>query len=201
MRRLVIDTTSDNMSLALFDADQLIAADHRRMARGHAELLIPAIAAMPDGGRAATIWIGCGPGSFTGTRVGLAAARALAFAWGARLEGYDSLALVAAQAWRLSGERDVTVVCEGGHGQWLVAEAPMRWRALDPADAVLASGRAVIAGNCAAEYVALRGWGTAIAAEVDARETCAMAPDARFVDVRALYARPPDAKPAKVTAP
>lgn len=195
MRRLIIDTTSEFLSVALFDGDTLIGADHRCIGRGHAEQLVPAIAAFPDGGKASDIWVGCGPGSFTGTRVGIAGARALAFAWGAELKGFDSLALVAAQARRVSGQVKLCVSSEGGHGQWLVSDAPHQWRALSPIDAASAATAELIAGNRAAELVALRGWGTALSADTDAREALGMDAAALIVEVRALYAREPDAKP------
>lgn len=196
MRLLVIETTAAFLSVALFDGDALIAADHRNIARGHAEQLVPAIAALPGGGKADAIWVGCGPGSFTGTRVGIAAARALAFAWGAELSGYDSLALVAAQAARLSGANDVAVAVTGGHGQWLVAETPIAWRALDPAEAARAITCDLVAGERANELVALRGFGVAISAEADAREALLIPPQGRFAEAVPLYARPPDAQPA-----
>lgn len=195
MRKLVIDTTSEYLSVALFDDEDLIAADHQAIGRGHAEKLVPAVAALPDGGRAQCIWVGCGPGSFTGTRVGIAAARALAFAWGAKIYGFDSLALVAAQGRRLTGCAQVSVVCEGGHGEWLVADASMAWHALSPDEARGAASLELVAGNRAAELVAMRGFGTAVHAVPDAREACGLAPEALFTDIHALYARAPDAKP------
>ncbi len=42
---------------------------HDVVGRGHAERLVPMIAALPDGGRAERILVDCGPGSFTGIRV------------------------------------------------------------------------------------------------------------------------------------
>lgn len=195
MRKLVIDTTSEYLSVALFGDGELIAADHQAIGRGHAERLIPAIAALPGGGKADCIWVGCGPGSFTGSRVGIAAARALAFAWGAEVYGFDSLALVAAGARRLTGCAQLSVVCEGGHGQWLVADAPMAWHALDPDEAPAAATFEQVAGNRSSELVALRGFGAAVHVVPDAREASGLAPEALFTNVRALYARAPDAKP------
>ncbi len=56
------------------------------------------IAELPDKGRAERIVVSLGPGSFTGVRIGLAAARALGLAWQAEVLGYPTPALVAAMA-------------------------------------------------------------------------------------------------------
>lgn len=200
MRLLVIETASPILSVALFDDGALIGHDHRLVGRGHAEHLLPAIAALPGGGRADAILVGCGPGSFTGIRIGIAAARALAFGWSAELTGYDTLALIAAQARRLSGERDIAVAVDGGHGEVFVATAPLAARSLLPADAAASLTSPTIAGPRAAELVALRGWGRAIAAEADAREIAALDPAARLAHARPLYGRAPDAKPTAIPA-
>ncbi len=68
------------------------------LGRGHAERLVPMIAALPDKGRAERVVVSRGPGSFTGVRIGLAAARALGWRGGPKLLGYPTLALVAAMA-------------------------------------------------------------------------------------------------------
>ena len=52
--------------------------------RGHAERLVPMIAELLGGRRPDAILVDCGPGSFTGVRVGLAAAHGLAIGWGCR---------------------------------------------------------------------------------------------------------------------
>lgn len=196
IRRLVIDCATPNLSVALFDGDRLIAWDHRQIGRGHAEALVPAIAALPDGGRADAIHVGCGPGSFTGIRIGIAAARALAFAWSVPLSGFDTLALIAAQARRLSGADAIAVAVDGGHGEWFIADAPLSALSLSPADAASAIGAPVVAGARAADLVALRGWGEAIDAEADAREFPLLDPAAILANAVPLYGRSPDAKAA-----
>lgn len=121
MRTLAIDTATAACSVALFDGGALIAHAHETVGRGHAERLLPMIAEFPERGRADRVLVDCGPGSFTGVRVGLAAARALAFAWGAEIHGYSSTALIAARAF--AGDRglaDLAVGLTGGHGEWFV---------------------------------------------------------------------------------
>ena len=196
MRTLVIDTSSAILSVALFDGGELLGYDHRSVGRGHAEQLIPAIAALDGGGRAERVLVGCGPGSFTGIRIGIAAARALAFAWGAELRGFDSLALLAVQARRLSGADRVAVAVDGGHGEWFVSTAPLIAESLTPADAAARVTCLTVAGARAADLVALRGSGTAIAAEADAREALALPHAAMLAAATPLYGRPPDAKMA-----
>lgn len=196
MRLLALDTATPHLSIALFDGGRLIGHCHDLVGRGHAERLLPAIAALPDGGGADCIVVGCGPGSFTGVRIAIAAARALAFGWGAALEGFDTLALIAAQGRRLSGEGGVAVAIDGGHGEWFVAEPGDNARSLPPDVAARTIRHHHVAGARAADLVALRGWGQAFPAEADARGIFALEPGARFADVRPRYGRAPDAKPA-----
>ena len=118
MRRLVIDSATENCSVALIDNGELVAGECIKLGRGHAERLVPMIAALPGNGRAEAIAVDVGPGSFTGIRVGLAAARALAMAWGARIEGYESLSLVAAMAASARPGLPIDVCMTGGHGEW-----------------------------------------------------------------------------------
>ena len=93
MLTLAIDCTTEACSVALFGGDKCLAGELRLLGRGHAEQLIPMIADLPGRGHAQRIVVAMGPGSFTGLRVGLAAARALAFAWNAELLGYPTLSL------------------------------------------------------------------------------------------------------------
>src|SRR5262249_12918462 len=71
-----------------------------RMARGHAEALMPRVAeamteAQVDFAELDLIAATLGPGSFTGVRIAIAAARGFALATGAKLWGTDSLAVMA----------------------------------------------------------------------------------------------------------
>jgi tRNA threonylcarbamoyl adenosine modification protein YeaZ len=201
MRLLVIDTATPHLSVALFEGDQLIGFRHELIGRGHAEQLLPSIAALPEGGRARSIRIGCGPGSFTGQRIGLAAAKALAFGWEAELKGFNSLSLIAAHGRQLSEIDRLAVVVDGGHGEWLVAGSsarnqPVACTSVSPADAIVEIADHHIVGQRAPEFVAMRGWGCAWPAEADARLYPELGQDEFFDDPRPLYARPPDAQAA-----
>lgn len=116
-RTLVIDTATANCSVALIEAGVVIAAADDRVGRGHAERLVPMIATLPDGGRASWILVDVGPGSFTGIRVGIAAARGLALGWNAGVSGYTSLSLIAARALADDPSGPLAAVLEGGHGE------------------------------------------------------------------------------------
>lgn len=196
---LAIDSATEACSVALFEGGRLIAGDFRMLGRGHAEQLVPMIAALPGKGRAQRIAVALGPGSFTGVRVGLAAARALAFAWGAELVGYPTLALVGAMA-RAERGGPVAVAMTGGHGEWFVqgfdaAGAPVRPLAsLAPAAAVAATPEPLVAGSQAEALVAARGTGQALALWPDARALPLLREDALTGDVHPHYGRAPDAK-------
>lgn len=117
MRTLVLDTATPALTLALWQGGEMTAHFHEVIGRGHAERLVPAFAGLPEGGRAERIVVGVGPGSFTGIRVGVAAARALGLAWGIEVFGLSTLALLAA-----AGESadPVLAVLNGGHGEAFV---------------------------------------------------------------------------------
>lgn len=115
---LVIETATAACSVGLVEDGRVVAALHEVVGRGHAERLLPMIAELPDGGRARHILVDVGPGSFTGIRVGIAAARGLALGWNASVSGYSSLALIAAAGFHANpGWESLAVVLEGGHGE------------------------------------------------------------------------------------
>jgi tRNA threonylcarbamoyladenosine biosynthesis protein TsaB len=119
MRTLVIDTVTKACSVALYEDDTVLASSHEVIGRGHAERLLPLIAALPERGKADRIYVDVGPGSFTGIRVGVAAAKALGLAWKVPVHGYGCLTLVAAIAQDEIGQpQPVDVVVTGGHGEY-----------------------------------------------------------------------------------
>ncbi|WP_404480647.1 tRNA (adenosine(37)-N6)-threonylcarbamoyltransferase complex dimerization subunit type 1 TsaB [Novosphingobium sp. BL-52-GroH] len=197
---LVIDSATDACSVALFAGDTLVAGDYRVLGRGHAEALVPMIAALPGKGRADRIAVALGPGSFTGVRVGLAAARALALAWGSSLVGYPTLALVAAMAREAEGDVPVGVAMTGGHGEWFVetfaadGTSCRPLASLRPADAAVDTVADLVAGNQATALVTARGHGHALPLWPDARSFALLAPAIIVNDPHPLYGRAPDAK-------
>jgi tRNA threonylcarbamoyladenosine biosynthesis protein TsaB len=197
MLTLAIETAGAACSLALFDGADLIVERHEVVGRGHAERLIPWIADFPSGGRADRIIIGCGPGSFTGVRIGVAAARALGLGWGIPVIGVSSLALIAAEC----DETSFSVAVEGGHGEVFIqnfSRAPLMTTSvvasLTPENAGALS-HDIVVGSGAARVIAARGAG--IARDGHARATAArFLPDTLYLDApRPIYGRAADAKP------
>lgn len=201
MRHLVIDSASEACSVALIEAGTVVDHRHEVIGRGHAERLVPLIAELADGGRADIIAAGCGPGSFAGVRIGVAAARALALGWQVPVRGFSTLALVAASAAdAIAAAGGALVVMEGGHGQWFVqpfaADLSPRaaFRSLLPDDAVLLADELVV-GNRAEPFVARRGSGRALAILPDARAFLRLPPGELIDEPSPIYGRAPDAKP------
>lgn len=204
MRHLIIDTATEALSVALFENGALIGHHHEITGRGHAEKLIPAIAGLPEGGRADRIWVDSGPGSFTGIRVGLAAARALAFAWQADLGSYSSLNLLAAMAQQVdTHSAPIAIALTGGHGElfWqqfdTLSLAPFTPAASLPiADIARTAITPIIYGTGAATLIAARGHGEARLIYPDARQAMLLPAACIEKGVTVQYGRGADAKPA-----
>ena len=203
MATLVIETATTACSVALIEDGRVLAAAHEVVSRGHAERLVPMIAELPGGGRAATILVDCGPGSFTGVRVGLAAAIGLGIGWGVPVSGYSSLALLAAT--RFAAQPALTriaAVMEGGHGEVFVqafsarpfaSVAPLS--SLTPEAALVALAGLETVGNGVGRLLALD---PAMSAEdilPDASQAVLLPLEFRQLPSKPIYGRAPDAKP------
>lgn len=199
-RRLVIETATAACSVALIDevGERVIACAHEVVGRGHAERLIPLVADLIGSEPPDAIAADCGPGSFTGLRVGLAAARALALAWNVPAHGFSSLALIAA------GEEggDLAVAIAGGHGELFVqryagrpAHAAGALASLTPAAAAGEVTERLVIGSGARALVEARGHGEARERLPDAADWLRLTASARSLPLQAIYGRQPDAVP------
>ncbi len=191
---LAISTASPALSLALFDADRLIAHDHRIIGRGHAEALLPAIAALMGDARPHGIIVDIGPGSFTGIRIGIAAARALGLAWGIPVTGCTGGALVAAHAFALRpGLTAVTVLLDAGRGQLLRQHISADFTS-SPIETIAPEALVVAAHQATAGPLAPAGQGDRLHnSQPDAAFALHLPPTHRSLAPAAFYVRPPDA--------
>jgi tRNA threonylcarbamoyladenosine biosynthesis protein TsaB len=216
---LAIDTALDACAAAVLDTEaaRLVAQETLPMKRGHAEALMPLMARVmrsADLSFAALdrIAVTTGPGSFTGLRVGISAARGLALAAGKPAVGLTTLSAYAAAI--VSQNRSEPVIsaidarhdhvyCQivAGDGRQLVRP---RVVSIDEAIAASQFGAPHLVGN-AASILADR-WPKEMPqpVAVDAQA----APDIAWVawlgaaadpdrtPARPFYLRAPDAKPA-----
>lgn len=217
MRLLAIDTASDACSAAVLDGERLFVRSEV-VGRGHAERLFGQIeGALSDAGLSLAgldrIAVTVGPGSFTGLRVGIAAARGLALATRLPTVGVSTLAVHAESARITAGKRPIAVAITAGRGElygavYAFGEDGTPGEAI-PAEAASAQ---VFAARVHADTV-LAGSGADLviaALPMDLKPTVAhrntvpemaafcrlgarLAPSA--TPPRPLYLRPPDAKP------
>ncbi|UZK64781.1 tRNA (adenosine(37)-N6)-threonylcarbamoyltransferase complex dimerization subunit type 1 TsaB [Sphingomonas sp. M1-B02] len=199
---LVIETATAACSVALLQDGKVVAHRHDVVERGHAELLIPMIGALPGQGRAEHILVDVGPGSFTGVRVGLAAARGLAIGWGSSVQGYSSLALLAAAGFAADpGRAALAVVLEGGHGEvfmQLFTSSPLKedgpFLSLGPAAALAKLGNRQAIGSGVHRLAAVDPGGAFCETLPDAADAALLPPAFAALPPRPIYGRAPDAK-------
>jgi tRNA threonylcarbamoyl adenosine modification protein YeaZ len=122
MRVLAIDTALEACSVAVLDTERADLRVHEslQMQRGHAEALMPLIERMLDRAKLEfaaldRIAVTIGPGSFTGLRVGIAAARGIALAAGKPAIGLSTLAAFAAPFIAADDTLPVVVAIDARH--------------------------------------------------------------------------------------
>jgi tRNA threonylcarbamoyl adenosine modification protein YeaZ len=123
MRVLAIDTALAACAAAVLESGRgIVASESLPMVRGHAEALIPLIARVMKQSDMAfrdlqRIAVTTGPGSFTGVRVGLAAARGFAVATGVPVVGISTLSVYAAPHLAANSTTPVIAAIDARHGQ------------------------------------------------------------------------------------
>ncbi len=121
---LAIDTALDACAAGVLDTrtGKLIGHESLPLARGHAEALMPLIGrVMQQAGigfpELYRVAVTTGPGSFTGLRVGLSAARGIALAAGKPAVGISTLTAFAAPLVSESGPSPIISAIDARHGQ------------------------------------------------------------------------------------
>jgi tRNA threonylcarbamoyladenosine biosynthesis protein TsaB len=124
MRVLAIDTALAACSAAVLDTEYggIVASESLPMIRGHAEALMPLLQRVidkagltfPDIDRVA---VSTGPGSFTGLRVGIAAARGISLAADKPAVGLSTLSVYAAPHIAANDRFPVVAAIEARHAQ------------------------------------------------------------------------------------
>jgi tRNA threonylcarbamoyladenosine biosynthesis protein TsaB len=217
---LAIDTALDACAAGVLDTDagKLIAQESLSMKRGHAEALMPLIGRVIKASGLSfadldRIAVTTGPGSFTGLRVGISAARGIALAADKPVIGVTTLAAYAAPVVNQGGGHPVISAIDARHDHvylQVVAGngAPLIWPCVAPVEEALESARfgaAHLVGNGAA--ILGNRWRPDVAAPIDINMQ--PAPDIAWVGwlaaatspetapARPVYLRAPDAKPQK----
>jgi tRNA threonylcarbamoyl adenosine modification protein YeaZ len=214
MHVLAIDTALAACAAAVLDTvhGDIVAGESLPMLRGHAEALMPLIGRVIEQSAMALadidrVVVTTGPGSFTGVRVGIAAARGIALAAAKPAVGVSTLSAYAAP--HLSTDKTVTVVAviEARHGQvYLQTFAPGGCERLAPRLAPLheavqaaAEGRCCIVGSAAPAVAAGLSKTGVHAAVIDARGAPDISWVARVGAAAAAERSPP--RPQYLSAP
>jgi tRNA threonylcarbamoyl adenosine modification protein YeaZ len=218
MLLLAIDTALAACAAGVFDsgAARMLASESMIMARGHAEALMPLIARVMDAADVEfsaldRVAVTVGPGSFTGLRVGLAAARGIALVSGKPAVGVSTLSAFAAPQIANEDGAAILAAIDARHDQVYLQVFASAGRTLVPpgivtvAEAVRAApaGPVVIVGSGAGLIAARWPEGAQAPLIVDAQAAPAIGWVARLgaaapktdTAPTPLYLRSPDARP------
>lgn len=218
MRILAIDTALGACSACVLDSSNPapLAIEQTAMERGHAEALMPMIERVMgkvEGGFSSLdrVAVTIGPGSYTGLRVGISAARAIALAAGIPAIGVSTLAASAAPFIGREGGRVVAAAVDARHGQvWFQAmnaqgKQLVSVRQVNHRDAARAIGAGPVSlVGSAALAVANEAWAIGLDALVvdDARAPdviwvarLGMIADPQSAPARPLYLKAPETTP------
>lgn len=124
---LAIDTATQTMSIALHDGAELLLEDTWQTSNNHTVELAPAVrAALARAGKPTltAMAVSIGPGTYTGLRVGVALAKAMASAQNLPLVGISTLDILALSQPHFPGT--LLTVVKAGRGR--VVAATYRWR-------------------------------------------------------------------------
>ena len=145
MRILALDTALPAVSGCVLDqgAAAPLASETISMERGHAEALLPLVErliAATEGGFASLNRVAAtvGPGSFTGIRIGLSAAQAIARALKIEVVGVSTLAALAAPHFSEAFEGLLVPSIDARHGQVYVAAYSATGRQVHPPQRMVA---------------------------------------------------------------
>ncbi len=204
MKILAIDTSLGAASACLFDsvANEVLARETLWLDRGHDQAIIPLIDRIvaQGGGRASVdrVAVTVGPGSFTGIRVGISAARAIGLATGAPVVGVSTLSAYIAPIMLDRTDGVAAAAVDARHGRIFVAAfaggmpiIPPRIAAPREAVRAMGSGPLRLAGSGAAA-LAIEAWSMGVSAELISD---AKAPDIAIVARLGAAADPPSAPP------
>lgn len=121
---LVIDTSGPVCAAGIHDSGRnlLVASKSETLGKGHAERLMPMInEVLGEAGLAlrdmSRIGVTIGPGSFTGIRVGVAAARGFALSLGIPAVGVTTLQVVAEQVLEIDPPAPVVAAIDAGRAE------------------------------------------------------------------------------------
>ncbi|HBF08324.1 MAG TPA: tRNA (adenosine(37)-N6)-threonylcarbamoyltransferase complex dimerization subunit type 1 TsaB [Gammaproteobacteria bacterium] len=108
---LLIDTSEQACTLALFKENQVVAHISEVQPRKHGDLLLPTCQSLfeqvsIDSTRIQAIAVTTGPGAFTGIRIGVAMVQGLAYGWGVPCISMNTLDLWAATALKVNPSAD-----------------------------------------------------------------------------------------------